>query len=145
MAKAKSAYVCNDCGADFPRWLGQCPECKAWNTLTEIRLTSKTTPNSSERRGFSGITEGRVQTLNEVDLQEVPRFSSGFQEFDRVLGGGVVPGSAILIGGSPGAGKSTLLLQALCKLAERMPALYVTGEESLQQVAMRAQRLNLPT
>ncbi|MAA61829.1 UNVERIFIED_ORG: DNA repair protein RadA/Sms [Idiomarina abyssalis] len=145
MAKAKSAYVCNDCGADFPRWLGQCPECKAWNTLTEIRLTSKTTPTSSERRGFSGITEGRVQTLNEVDLQEVPRFSSGFQEFDRVLGGGVVPGSAILIGGSPGAGKSTLLLQALCKLAERMPALYVTGEESLQQVAMRAQRLNLPT
>jgi len=145
MAKAKSAYVCNDCGADFPRWLGQCPECKAWNTLTEIRLTSKTTSNSSERRGFSGITEGRVQTLNEVDLQEVPRFSSGFQEFDRVLGGGVVPGSAILIGGSPGAGKSTLLLQALCKLAERMPALYVTGEESLQQVAMRAQRLNLPT
>ncbi|NWO04011.1 MAG: DNA repair protein RadA [Idiomarinaceae bacterium] len=145
MAKAKSAYVCNDCGADFPRWLGQCPECKAWNTLTEIRLTSKTTSTSSERRGFSGITEGRVQTLNEVDLQEVPRFSSGFQEFDRVLGGGVVPGSAILIGGSPGAGKSTLLLQALCKLAERMPALYVTGEESLQQVAMRAQRLNLPT
>lgn len=145
MAKAKSAYVCNDCGADFPRWLGQCLECKAWNTLTEIRLTSKTTSTSSERRGFSGITEERVQTLNEVDLQEVPRFSSGFQEFDRVLGGGVVPGSAILIGGSPGAGKSTLLLQTLCKLAERMPALYVTGEESLQQVAMRAQRLNLPT
>jgi DNA repair protein RadA/Sms len=145
MAKAKSAYVCNDCGADFPRWLGQCTECKAWNTLTEIRLTSKTTSNSSDRRGFSGITEGRVQTLSEVDLQEVPRFSSGFQEFDRVLGGGVVPGSAILIGGSPGAGKSTLLLQTLCKLAERMPALYVTGEESLQQVAMRAQRLNLPT
>ncbi|HAS15389.1 MULTISPECIES: DNA repair protein RadA [Idiomarina] len=145
MAKAKSAYVCNDCGADFPRWLGQCTECKAWNTLTEIRLTSKTTSNSSDRRGFSGITDARVQTLNEVDLQEVPRFSSGFQEFDRVLGGGVVPGSAILIGGSPGAGKSTLLLQTLCKLAERMPALYVTGEESLQQVAMRAQRLNLPT
>lgn len=145
MAKAKSAYVCNDCGADFPRWLGQCTECKAWNTLTEIRLTSKTTSNSSDRRGFSGITDARVQTLNEVDLQEVPRFSSGFQEFDRVLGGGVVSGSAILIGGSPGAGKSTLLLQTLCKLAERMPALYVTGEESLQQVAMRAQRLNLPT
>ncbi|WP_287817930.1 MULTISPECIES: DNA repair protein RadA [Idiomarina] len=145
MAKAKSAYVCNDCGADFPRWLGQCTECKAWNTLTEIRLTSKTTSNSPDRRGFSGITDARVQTLNEVDLQEVPRFSSGFQEFDRVLGGGVVPGSAILIGGSPGAGKSTLLLQTLCKLAERMPALYVTGEESLQQVAMRAQRLNLPT
>ncbi|MCK7460426.1 DNA repair protein RadA [Idiomarina aminovorans] len=145
MAKAKSAYVCNDCGADFPRWLGQCPECKAWNTLTEIRLTSKTTTNTADRQGFSGITEGRVQTLNEVDLQEVPRFSAGFQEFDRVLGGGVVPGSAILIGGSPGAGKSTLLLQTLCKLAELMPALYVTGEESLQQVAMRAQRLNLPT
>lgn len=145
MAKAKSAYVCNDCGADFPRWLGQCPECKAWNTLTEIRLSAPKTGAAAGRRGFSGLTDARVQTLNEVDLQEVPRFSSGFKEFDRVLGGGVVPGSAILIGGSPGAGKSTLLLQTLCQLAERMPALYVTGEESLQQVAMRAQRLNLPT
>lgn len=144
MSKTKTAYVCNDCGADFVRWLGQCPECKAWNTLTEVRLgQSKSAP--SDRRGFAGATQARVQTLNEVDLEELPRFSSTFTEFDRVLGGGIVPGSAILIGGSPGAGKSTLLLQTMCRLAQKMTVLYVTGEESLQQVALRAQRLQLPT
>src|SRR5690554_6330707 len=144
MSKAKTAYVCNDCGADFVRWLGQCPECKAWNTLTEVRLgQSKSAP--SDRRGFAGATQAQVQTLSEVDLQELPRFSSTFTEFDRVLGGGIVPGSAILIGGSPGAGKSTLLLQTMCRLAQQMNVLYVTGEESLQQVALRAQRLQLPT
>lgn len=145
MAKTKTAYVCNDCGADFPRWLGQCTECKAWNTLTEVRLSNpKSHPRVAERSGFAGATQARVQTLNEVSLEELPRFSTSFKEFDRVLGGGVVPGSAILIGGSPGAGKSTLLLQTLCRLAESKRTLYVTGEESLQQVAMRAQRLSLP-
>ncbi|WP_404399762.1 DNA repair protein RadA [Idiomarina seosinensis] len=146
MAKTKTAYVCTDCGADFPRWLGQCTDCKAWNTLSEVRLGSdKVHPRVAERSGFAGSTQARVQTLNEVSLQELPRFSTTFTEFDRVLGGGVVPGSAILIGGSPGAGKSTLLLQVLCRLAQSRRTLYVTGEESLQQVAMRAQRLNLPT
>ena len=94
--------------------------------------------------GYAGELSGKVQTLAEVALSEIPRFSSGFRELDRVLGGGIVPGSAILIGGHPGAGKSTLLLQTMCQLAARMPTLYVTGEESLQQVAMRASRLNLP-
>lgn len=144
MAKVKTAYVCNDCGADFARWLGQCPECKAWNTITEIRLGSVKS-SATERRGYAGATQAKVQTLNEVNLEELPRFSSSFAEFDRVLGGGIVPGSAILIGGSPGAGKSTLLLQTMCRLSEKMNVLYVTGEESLQQVALRAQRLNLPT
>jgi DNA repair protein RadA/Sms len=144
MAKVKTAYVCNDCGADFARWLGQCPECKAWNTITEVRLGSVKSA-AVERRGYAGATQAKVQTLNEVNLEELPRFSSSFTEFDRVLGGGIVPGSAILIGGSPGAGKSTLLLQTMCRLAESMSVLYVTGEESLQQVALRAQRLNLPT
>ncbi|RUO64927.1 DNA repair protein RadA/Sms [Pseudidiomarina planktonica] len=144
MAKAKTAYVCQDCGADFPRWLGQCSECKAWNTITEVRLAPANS-RQHDRQGYSGSTQAQVQTLAEVDLQDVPRFSSGYTELDRVLGGGVVPGSAILIGGSPGAGKSTLLLQTMCHLATRMNALYVTGEESLQQVAMRAQRLGLPT
>ncbi|MCH8492441.1 MAG: DNA repair protein RadA [Idiomarina sp.] len=144
MAKQKTAYVCTDCGADYPRWQGQCSECKAWNTITEVRLGA-TPSRGAVRTGFAGLTESKVQTLSEVDLQQVPRFSSTFSELDRVLGGGIVPGSAILIGGSPGAGKSTLLLQTMCKLSETMPALYVTGEESLQQVAMRAQRLNLPT
>ncbi|SHO58443.1 hypothetical protein VQ7734_04215 [Vibrio quintilis] len=95
--------------------------------------------------GYAGsLSESQVQVLADIDLQEVPRFTSGFKEFDRVLGGGIVPGAAILIGGSPGAGKSTLLLQVMCYLADNMPTLYVTGEESLQQVAMRASRLELP-
>ena len=94
--------------------------------------------------GYAGELSGKVQTLAEVALSEIPRFSSGFRKLDRVLGGGIVPGSAILIGGHPGAGKSTLLLQTICQLAARMSTLYVTGEESLQQVAMRASRLNLP-
>ncbi|TRW50149.1 DNA repair protein RadA [Aliidiomarina halalkaliphila] len=145
--KQKTAYVCTECGADYPRWQGQCSECNAWNTISEVRLGAATPRHaqSGGRTGFAGLTEAKVQTLSDVDLAQVPRFSSTFQEFDRVLGGGIVPGSAILIGGSPGAGKSTLLLQTMCKLAQHMPALYVTGEESLQQVAMRAQRLNLPT
>ncbi|CAI8152676.1 MAG: DNA repair protein RadA [Pseudidiomarina mangrovi] len=144
MAKVKTAYVCNDCGADFMRWQGQCSECKAWNTITEVRLGSSRPVMASERRGFAGITRAEVQTLADVELADVPRFSSGYAEFDRVLGGGIVPGSAILIGGSPGAGKSTLLLQVMCQLANQMNALYVTGEESLQQVALRARRLGLP-
>ncbi|WP_127346037.1 DNA repair protein RadA [Pseudidiomarina mangrovi] len=144
MAKVKTAYVCNDCGADFMRWQGQCSECNAWNTITEVRLGSSRPAMASERRGFAGITRAEVQTLADVELADVPRFSSGYAEFDRVLGGGIVPGSAILIGGSPGAGKSTLLLQVMCQLATQMNALYVTGEESLQQVALRARRLGLP-
>ena len=143
MAKAKTAYVCNDCGADFPRWQGQCSECKAWNTISEVRLSAA--PSRNDRfTGYAGSTAGKVQTLESIDLAELPRFSTGFKEFDRVLGGGVVPGSAILIGGSPGAGKSTLLLQTMCGLAQTMDTLYVTGEESLQQIALRAQRLGLP-
>ncbi len=147
MAKApKTAYVCNDCGAEYAKWLGQCKECLAWNTISEVRLISaKETKKNDRFSGYAGETSGKVQALSEISLQEVPRFSSGFNELDRVLGGGVVPGSAILIGGHPGAGKSTLLLQVMCGLAEKMPTLYVTGEESLQQVAMRANRLGLPT
>ncbi len=147
MAKApKTAYVCNDCGAEFSRWQGQCSACKAWNTISEVRLISASNSAKNDRfSGYAGETRAKIQTLSEISLQETPRFSSGFKELDRVLGGGIVPGSAILIGGHPGAGKSTLLLQVMCGLAKNMTALYVTGEESLQQVAMRANRLNLPT
>ncbi len=144
MAKAKTAYVCNECGAEFVRWQGQCGECKAWNTITEIRLAPTTTNTRTARTGYAGELTSRVQTMAEVSLAEIPRIHSGFKELDRVLGGGIVPGSAMLIGGHPGAGKSTLLLQTMCSLAERMPVLYITGEESLQQVAMRANRLGLP-
>lgn len=143
MAKTKSAYVCNDCGADFVRWQGQCTECGTWNSISEVRLPSVTKQQRFD--GYAGATAAKVIRLDQVDLQDVPRFSSGFAEFDRVLGGGIVPGSAILIGGSPGAGKSTLLLQIMCGLAVTDKALYVTGEESLQQVALRANRLGLPT
>lgn len=142
-SKSKTAYVCTECGSDYPRWIGQCSACQAWNTIQEIRL-APAQARHHQRQGYAGNTQAKVQKLGEVDLQQTPRFSSGFQELDRVLGGGIVPGSAILIGGSPGAGKSTLLLQTMCQLAETKSALYVTGEESLQQVAMRAQRLQLP-
>lgn len=144
MAKIKTAYVCTECGADYSRWLGQCKECHAWNTISEFRQ-AKTPIRKDNFGGFAGQTSAKIQTLDEIDLTELPRFTSGFKEFDRVLGGGIVPGSAILIGGEPGAGKSTLLLQTMCALASSMEALYVTGEESLQQVAMRAKRLGLPT
>ncbi|MFQ6370124.1 DNA repair protein RadA [Shewanella sp. YIC-542] len=144
MAKNKTAYVCSECGQDFPRWQGQCSACHEWNTITEVRLGAAT-PARSGFSGYAGAGSSEVKTLDQIDLNEVPRISSGFAEFDRVLGGGIVAGSAILIGGHPGAGKSTLLLQTLCQLAETLPALYVTGEESLQQVAMRAKRLMLPT
>ncbi|MCW9718607.1 DNA repair protein RadA [Avibacterium sp. 21-599] len=145
MAKAKTAFVCNDCGAEYARWQGQCNACKSWNTITEIRLAPAKLSRADRFSGYAGETQAKIQTLSEISLQEVPRFHSGFYELDRVLGGGIVPGSAILIGGHPGAGKSTLLLQVMCGLAQNMTALYVTGEESLQQVAMRANRLGLPT
>lgn len=145
MARKKTtAYVCNDCGADYTKWQGQCPDCGAWNTLTEVRLGAVVTSGSRSGGGFAGAADGVVNTLAEIDLADIPRISAGSQELDLVLGGGLVPGSCILVGGEPGAGKSTLLLQTLCKLAESQVALYVTGEESPQQVAMRAHRLGLP-
>ena len=148
MAKKKTAYVCTECGADHTKWQGQCAECNEWNTLTEFVVASSTKAATRDVKfeGYAGSGEqaGKIQKLAEINLDEVPRFSSGMQEFDRVLGGGLVPGSAILIGGHPGAGKSTLLLQVMCHLAQTMPTLYITGEESLQQVARRAQRLKLP-
>lgn len=145
MAKNKTAYVCTDCGADHTKWQGQCTECGAWNTLSAIALGNAKSQSADFRRsGFAGASS-EVRQLNEIDLEDLPRFSSGVGEFDRVLGGGLVPGSAILIGGHPGAGKSTLLLQIMCHLGMSMQALYVTGEESLQQVAARAGRLGLPS
>jgi DNA repair protein RadA/Sms len=146
MAKRKVAYVCSQCGADHNKWQGQCGECNEWNTLKEFTVTPA--KSGSAREGYaggSGLGANKVVKLNEISLADLPRFSSGMNEFDRVLGGGLVPGSVNLVGGHPGAGKSTLLLQIMCYLAEHMPVLYITGEESLQQVALRAQRLNLPT
>lgn len=143
MAKRKVAYVCTECGADFPKWQGQCAACGEWNTLSEFVTDRAPSARSAERSGYAGEV-ATVKRLDEIELADTPRISTGISELDRVLGGGLVPGSAILIGGHPGAGKSTLLLQVMCRLAEREKCLYVTGEESLGQVAMRADRLKLP-
>jgi DNA repair protein RadA/Sms len=147
MAKRKVAYVCSDCGSDHSKWQGQCGACGQWNTLQEFTVSPS--KSASVREGYAGSAGGiglnKIVKLNDVSLEALPRFSCGMAEFDRVLGGGLVPGSVNLIGGHPGAGKSTLLLQTMCYLAEHMSALYITGEESLQQVALRATRLNLPT
>lgn len=147
MAKNKRIYGCTECGATFSKWAGQCGECQAWNTLVETVVDITPTGGSGPSAGRTGHWAGQtaqVRTLAEVSTEEVPRQPSGSSELDRVLGGGLVTGSVVLIGGDPGIGKSTILLQTLCQLAESMPALYVTGEESQQQVAMRARRLGLP-
>lgn len=145
MAKAKTAYVCTDCGAEYAQWQGQCTACKSWNTLKEISLGSgKSTAAKKASKGYAGEGDNQVKSINDVDLSETPRVSSGMSELDRVLGGGIVPGSVVLIGGDPGVGKSSILLQVMCELSTRFKALYVTGEESLQQVASRAKRMSLP-
>lgn len=144
MAKAKVMYSCTECGATAPKWTGQCGECGAWNSLTEVTaLTPVRTPRYG---GFAGETgQSAVQLLSEVVPDDVKRHATGIVEFDRVLGGGLVPGSVVLLGGDPGIGKSTLLLQTLVALGQLQKVLYITGEESLQQVSMRAHRLGLAT
>lgn len=141
MAKTKSTYSCTECGGQTLKWQGQCPHCQAWNTLVEA-IAEK--PVSR----FIPISNGaRVQNLAAVEAGEEPRISTGIAEFDRVLGGGLVPGAVILLGGDPGIGKSTLLLQALCHMsvgsavAPAREVLYVSGEESPRQVALRAKRM----
>ena len=138
-SKTKTAYVCDDCGAEHSKWQGQCGTCSAWNTLSRVNVT----PVASAALGYAGVT-AEVKKIGDIEAVEAQRIRSGFTELDRVLGGGFVPGSVVLIGGDPGAGKSTLLLQASTALAANQGVLYVTGEESLQQLALRAQRLQLP-
>ncbi len=149
MAKSTVVYVCHECGADSPQWQGQCPSCETWNSLQEMRISqnvktpaARTSRSGAALQGYAGQLQPVVELKN-ITLQEQPRIQVGDAEFDRVLGGGLVPGSVVLIGGNPGAGKSTLLLQTLGKLAFQQTCLYVTGEESLQQIALRAQRVDL--
>jgi DNA repair protein RadA/Sms len=146
MAKAKTAYVCSECGADHNKWQGQCGECGAWNTLSEFVVEPAGTAKAAIRNvGYSGrVDAAAITPLKRVSQVAEVRTGTGIGELDRVLGGGLVEGSVVLVGGDPGIGKSTLLLQALAAMAARVPALYVTGEESLAQVAGRAQRLGLP-
>jgi DNA repair protein RadA/Sms len=146
MAKAKTAYVCTDCGAEHPKWQGSCMECGAWNTLSEIVLQPAVKSAGAARGGYAGKAAGspKVMSLTEVAVTAEARTLTGIGELDRVLGGGLVEGSVVLVGGDPGIGKSTLLLQMLGTLGVQLPSVYVTGEESLAQVAARAQRLGLP-
>jgi DNA repair protein RadA/Sms len=141
MAKAKSVYTCTECGASSPKWQGQCVGCGQWNTLVET--VADTVPSGINR--YAGLAGGgQLQDLSTIQPRDEPRQATGIEEFDRVLGGGLVPGGVVLIGGDPGIGKSTLLLQALARLAEAgQPVLYVSGEESSEQVALRARRLQL--
>jgi len=141
MAKAKTLYVCGECGGSQPKWSGQCPDCGAWNTLSE--MAGETGTGSVRRGGWTGTASAEVVRLGAVRAGDTPRFGCGLGELDRVLGGGLVPGSVVLIGGDPGIGKSTLLLQAQAAIAAERKALYVTGEESAAQVAMRARRLGI--
>ncbi|SEA40005.1 DNA repair protein RadA [Paraburkholderia sartisoli] len=138
MAKQKTLYTCTECGGQAPKWQGQCPACGAWNTLVET-----VAEQASTNRFQSLAKNAPVQRLADIEAADVPRFSTGVSEFDRVLGGGLVAGGVVLIGGDPGIGKSTLLLQSLGEIASERRALYVSGEESAAQIALRAQRLSL--
>jgi len=141
MAKAKKSYHCNACGAVSPRWSGQCDSCHEWNCITEEVI------EAAVPKGMNGTKKGRklsFAALGDKSQTEYKRYKSGIEEFDRVLGGGLVPGSATLIGGDPGIGKSTILLQSVCALAQSgVRCLYVSGEEAVDQVRMRARRLEL--
>jgi DNA repair protein RadA/Sms len=137
MAKQKTIYACTECGGQTLKWQGQCPHCQAWNSLIE------TIAEKSVSR-FSPVSEiDQVQNLSDIEAREEPRYPTGLEELDRVLGGGLVHGGVVLLGGDPGIGKSTLLLQALSHMSMQHSVLYVSGEESAQQVALRARRLAL--
>jgi DNA repair protein RadA/Sms len=139
MAKDKTLFTCSECGGTTPKWLGKCPQCGAWNTLSE------TLAEQPGKHRFQALARNQsVTTLSDIEAQDVARTPTGLEELDRVLGGGIVAGGVVLMGGDPGIGKSTLLLQAVDALSRQMKVLYVTGEESAAQVALRAQRLGLP-
>jgi DNA repair protein RadA/Sms len=138
MAKAKTQFVCGECGGASLKWQGQCPHCNAWNSLSEARVEA-----AGDHRYSALVSNAPTQSLGDVQAREMPRIASGIDEFDRVLGGGFVEGGVVLIGGDPGIGKSTLLLQSLAALSLNAAVLYVSGEESAAQVALRARRLGV--
>lgn len=141
MAKGKkvTVYFCQSCGYESSKWMGQCPGCREWNTFVEEALEKKAAGKIKSAPG--GKEELKTARISEIDIQSGTRMQTGFGELDRVLGGGIVPGSLVLVGGDPGIGKSTLLLQVCRNLAETLEVLYISGEESLQQIKMRAQRI----
>ena len=136
-SSTKTVFYCSECGNETAKWMGQCPACGAWNTLVEAPKEPKTALGTRAKR----IAQPKL--ISELDAEEELRFSTGIGEFDRVLGGGAVRGSLVLVGGAPGIGKSTLLLQLCGRISERETILYVSGEESQRQLKMRAQRLGV--
>ena len=155
-SKTKTAWVCSECGYDAPKWFGQCPSCKAYNTMKEFRIEAESSNRYARAEQAASATPARgrvalagtsdILDLSEIEAKESPRILIGFSELERALGGGFVPGSVVLIGGDPGIGKSTLLLQAMCKMvALGQVCLYASGEESPTQVALRTQRLGVNT
>ena len=137
MAKAKSVFVCNECGYESPKWLGKCPACNSWNTFFEQKIVE------NKNTTFKDLSnkQNMPQKLNSYEARDTLRTSTGFDELDRVLGGGLVKGSLILLGGEPGIGKSTLILQLCDKVKGNGQVLYVSGEESAEQIKLRADRL----
>lgn len=144
MTKAKRTFVCQSCGSQASKWSGQCGDCGAWNTISEEPIAVVNAASNNRFSGYAAAADNQVTLLSEVTLDETPRLSCGLSELDHVLGGGLVTGSVVLIGGDPGIGKSTLLLQTMAGLSQQLKVLYVSGEESLQQVRLRAKRLELP-
>lgn len=140
MAKSKNSFQCENCGARLSKWAGQCPECREWNSIVELREDRRSVGRFS---GYAGQLVNDIKDLASVGHSDHDRMNVGIGELDRVLGGGIVPGSVILLGGDPGIGKSTLLLQLVAGLAGRLATLYITGEESLEQLGMRGRRLGL--
>lgn len=138
MAKAKSVFFCTDCGGESVRWMGKCPHCGAWNTLVEETLPDK----SASQPGRTAISASCPQPIASIRADQHERYQSGIGELDTVLGGGLIPGSSLLLGGEPGIGKSTLLLQAAAKIAAYGRVLYISGEESPEQIRLRAARLD---
>jgi len=143
--KATVHFICSECGANHTKWAGQCSECGAWNTIVEFKESAnRASAVSAKVRGYSGSKES-VSKLSDIKPEDSPRFSTNNVEFDRVLGGGIVPGSVILLAGTPGAGKSTLTTQVLCEVSDKLNCLLVSAEESANQISRRAIRLNLKT
>ena len=144
MAKSKAPkliFVCQQCGSQQPKWMGKCPDCGEWNSLVEEKAASSQ-PDASPRGGLFRMREVAPLAYQDIESQDDARQASGIEEFDRVLGGGIVPGSLVLIGGDPGIGKSTLLLEVADKLANAAgKVLYISGEESERQIKLRGERL----
>src|SRR5262249_55607423 len=144
MAKPnKTVFVCQECGAQSPKWLGRCADCGRWNSFVEERPPTEAAGAAGAHRYALAGTAGSARLYSEIEIEQHARMSTGIDEFDRVLGGGVVPGSLVLVGGEPGIGKSTLLLQAAANMARGGPVLYASGEESEHQIKSRGERLNV--